>query len=181
MPNRGVGPQTPAVGCVLRPNPKPILIRAAIWGFFAVGILAVVVLRNAHNALVIALFFAIAAAFEWVTLKTSSITLDENGFEYRSFGSIRAAHRWADLESFCVVTQRGLGFIRMNQWLGWRFSPEYKHHKWLAIPRAVTRAMGMADGMIKTVGYSPKELASLLNQFLERSRAKIPHNVSSEE
>ena len=37
------------------------------------------------------------------------------------------------------------------------------------------------DGMIKTVGYSPKELASLMNQFLERSRAKIPHDVSSEE
>jgi hypothetical protein len=73
MPNRGVDPQTTSGGRVLRPNPKPIVIRVAIWGFLAVVVLAIAVFRNAHNALVIALFFAIAAAFEWVTLKTSSI------------------------------------------------------------------------------------------------------------
>lgn len=166
-PHSGQGP------CVrLLPNPRRFIVRAGVWSFLAVVVLAFVVFRRAHDALIIAVFLAIAAALEWIALKSSSVTLEEEGFAYRTFGKRRAAYRWIDIETFNVVTHRVLGFIKTSEFLGWRFSPHYKHYKKLAIFRALARAVGMSDGMVKMPGYDPGELASLMNECVQRARHK---------
>jgi hypothetical protein len=91
---------------------------------------------------------------------------------YRMFGKSQAAYRWTDIETFCVVTHRVPGFIKTSESLGWHFSRQYKHYKKLAIPRALFRAVGMSDAIVKTPGYNPSELASLMNECVVTARAR---------
>jgi hypothetical protein len=172
MSNLPTDPQSASNSRVLLPNPRPFLIRAGIWGLLAVLVLAMVLSRKTQGAHAIAIFLALAAAFEWITLKSSSIRLDENGFDYRSFGKSKAAYQWTDIDSFSVVSQRVLGFIKVDRYLGWHFSKEYKHYKRLTIPRALVRAVGLSDAIVKTPGYNARELAGLMTEYLERSHAK---------
>jgi hypothetical protein len=116
------------------------------------------------------LMFAMGGILLWVLFKTSSMTLDEFGFTYRCLGKC-TTHRWVDVEYFCVVEQRAFGLIAMNRYLGWNFSPAYKNYKRLAIPRAVSRWVGMAEAMIKPVGFNVKKLSVVMNEELMRSRA----------
>ena len=168
MTIQAIDPQTAPGRLLLLPDPKRFLIRAGIWTFLALVVLAIVLSRRAHDAVIFVVFFAIAAGVEWLMLKYSSITLDDNGFEYRLLGR-RHAYRWADIDSFCVVSQRVLGFIKVSEFLGWHFSPESKHYK-LAITRFLARAVGMADGMMKMPGFRAREIAVLMNDYLLRAK-----------
>ena len=113
--------------------------------------------------------FAIAPAILWLLFRNSSITLDREGFTYHSVLR-RISHRWADVERFSVVEQRAYGFITINRFLGWDYSPAYKNYKRLAIPRTMARWVGMTHAMFKPVGFNVPELTSVMNEHLYQAR-----------
>lgn len=159
---------------VLRPRPIPFLLRGMV--FALLGLVFLVGMRGVN---VVTVVFALAAASVGILFATSSITLNEDGFVYRSLGQRRAVYRWADVDNFSVVTQRVLGFIPIYRWLGWNFSPEYRHYRRLAIPRVLTRAMDMADAMVDPLGYDANELASLMSTYLAQARQNRTLNGDS--
>jgi hypothetical protein len=112
-----------------------------------------------------------AAALLWLFSRNSSMTLDSEGFTYRTFGRT-VTHRWIDVERFFVVEQKHWGLITMNRFLGWNYSPAYKKYSRLAIPRALARWTGMTHAMIKPVGFNVPELVLVMNEHLERARVE---------
>lgn len=149
---------------ILRPDPRWFLTRGIAFG---------IVLPLALTALGagrFGLLFTLGAAVVWIIFRNSSLTLDRNGFTYNS-GIRRIAHQWVDVERFGVVEQRVYGFIPVSHYLGWNYSPAYRHYKRLAIPRTLARWAGTTDAMFKPMGFNVKELVRVLNQHLEQARA----------
>lgn len=112
----------------------------------------------------------IGVALLWLVFKSSSMTLDNEGFTYQSLGGRPTTHRWLDVEGFFVVEQKALGLIPVNRFLGWNYSPAYDKHRRRTLPRAVARWTGMTEGMIKPLGLDISELALLMNEHLARAR-----------
>jgi len=110
-----------------------------------------------------------APAILWLLFRNSSITVDSEGFTYRSVLR-RISHRWVDVERFAVVEQRAYGFITIDRFLGWDYSPTYKNYKRLAIPRTMARWVGMTHAMFKPIGFNVQELTRIMNEHLYQAR-----------
>ena len=113
---------------------------------------------------------AIGVLLVWLLFRNATITLDSHGFTYHSIVQ-RVTHAWTDIERFSVVEQRMLGFITISHYLGYNFSPAYKHYRLIAIPRAVARVVGMTHAMFKPVGFHVPSLTAVMNDYLNRARA----------
>jgi hypothetical protein len=166
MQSRQTTPFVSEVGVsplVLHPCPRWFLIRG-----IALELVALFFLRGA-GARGLGLLFAMAPAILWLLFRNSSITLDSDGFTYHSVLR-RISHKWVDVERFSVVEQRAYGFITVNRFLGWDYSPAYKNYKRLAIPRTMARLVGMTHAMFKPVGFNIPELARVMNQHLYQTR-----------
>lgn len=99
------------------------------------------------------------------------MTLDNEGFTYRSLGAHSTSHRWSDIEALYVVEQKALGLLTTNRYLGWNYSPEFDKSRRRKFTRAVARFAGMTEEMIKPLGLNIRELVPIMNEYLLRSRA----------
>jgi hypothetical protein len=149
-----------------RSQPSWFLIRAIPLGIFALFIFA-----RAPRAAVLGALSVFGVALLWLVSRTSSMTLNDEGFIYSSLGKTSATQRWSDIEAFYVVEQKALGVITMNRYLGWNYAPEYHKGRRRSVSRAVARWTGMTDAMIKPLGLNIRELVPLMNERLARARA----------
>lgn len=149
---------------ILHPDPRWFLTRGIALGIVLPVFLALL------GAGRLGLLLAVACAIVWLLFRNSSITLDNEGFTYSSVAR-RISHRWVDVESFSVVEHRVYGFIPVNRFLGWNYTPAYKNYKLLAIPRTLARFVGMTHAMVQPVGFNVRELTSVMNQHLQQTRA----------
>ena len=153
-------------------NESPVILRPDLRWFVTRGIVLGLVfplLLRALGAGSFGLPCAIAAVMLWLVFKGSYIALDGKGFTYHS-GVRRIAHSWGDLERFAVVEQRMLAFITVSRYVGWNFSPAYKHYKLLAIPRTLARWTGTTDAMFKPIGFNVPALVTIMNTHLAQAR-----------
>jgi hypothetical protein len=134
------------------------------------ALFAVLIFVAAPKAPVLGLMSAFGVALVWLVSKTSSMTLDHEGFSYKSLGARPVKHRWVDIEAFFVVEQKALGLIPVNRYLGWNYSPEYDTRRRRTVTRAVAQWTGMTEGMMKPLGLDIRELVVLMNEHLARSR-----------
>ena len=151
---------------------SPVILRPELRWFVTRGVVLGVVfplLLRALGAGNFGLPCAIAAVMLWFLFRNSYIALDSHGFTYHS-GMRRIAHSWVDLDRFAVVEQRMLAFITVSRYVGWNFSPEYKHYKLLAIPRTLARWTGTTDAMFKPIGFNVPALVTILNTHLAQAR-----------
>ena len=165
MQSRQTTPFVSQVGTsprILQPRPRWFLVRG-----IALELVALFLWRAGASGL--GFLFAMAPAILWLLFRNSSVTVDSEGFTYHSTLR-RISHRWVDVERFAVVEQRAYGFITMNRFLGWDYSPAYKNYKRLAIPRTMARWTGMTHAMFKPVGFNVQELTSVMNEHLHQAR-----------
>jgi len=148
-----------------RPTPNWFLIRAVPLGGLALWIFAAV-----PRVAVLGAMFLLVVVLLWLVSRTSSVTLDNEGFCYSSLGKSQSSHRWSDIEAFFVVEQKALGLITTNRYLGWNYSPEYHKQNPRRVRRAVAQWVGMTEEMIKPLGLDVRELASAMNKQLARTR-----------
>ena len=165
MPSRHTTPfvSPGASPLILRTDPRWFLTRG-----IACGLLFPLFLRVV-GAGRFGLPCAIGVAIVWLVFRNSYITLDSHGFTYHSVVR-RIAHSWVDVERFCVVEQLIFGFIPLSRYLGWNYSPAYKHYQRLAIPRTLARWVGTTDAMFKPVGFNVPALTTVMNAHLEHAR-----------
>ena len=149
-----------------RAQPNWFLMRAIPLGIFALFIFA-----RAPRAAVLGAMCLFGVALLWFVSRTSSMTLNDEGFTYSSFGKPSATHRWSDIEAFYVVEQKALGLIVTNRYLGWNYSPEYDTRRRRKVTRAVAQWTGMTEEMIKPLGLNIRELVPVMNEHLTRARA----------
>jgi hypothetical protein len=154
-----------ASSCTIRPKSQWLLIRAIPLGIFALLIFAA-----APKAAFLGIMSVFGVTLLWLVSRTSSMTLDNEGFTYQSLGARPASHRWLDIERFFVVEQKALGLIPVNRFLGWNHSPEYDKHRRRTVTRALARWTGMTEGMIKPLGLDVSELVPVMNEHLARAR-----------
>jgi len=147
-----------------RPKPNWFLIRAT-----PLGILALLIFAVARGASFLGLMFIFGVALLWLVSRSSSMTLDNEGFTYQSLGARSTSHRWSDIEAFYVVEQKALGLIPTNRYLGWNYLPEYKR-RGRKVTRAVAQWVGMTEEMIKPLGLNIRELVPVMNEHLARAR-----------
>jgi hypothetical protein len=154
---------------VVRPKSTVFTIRCVFLGLVALCLLSV-------GSIAMGLFAAAGAVFTWVMYLTSSLTLDDDGFVYRSLGRCDS-YRWTDIDpeaGFRLITQRALLVIKVHQWVGWNFSSSYKKSGAL---RSIARAFGRCDARIDPLGHKASDLASVMTQYLHRARTKQPAPV----
>jgi hypothetical protein len=149
---------------ILRTDPRWFLTRGIGWG------LLFPLLLRAIGAGSFGFYFAFGFALLWLLFRNSSITLDSEGFRYKSVLR-NISHSWDEVERFGLVQQRMYGFITISHSLGWNYSPAYKHYKRLAIPRTLARWVGTTDAMVKPVGFNVPALVAVMNEYLKQARA----------
>lgn len=113
---------------------------------------------------------AIGAVLVWLLFRNATITLDRQGFRYHSLVQT-VAHPWTDIECFSVVEQRMLAFITVSQYVGYNYTPSYKHYKLLAVTRGLARVVGMTHAMFKPIGFNVPAVTAVMNEHLSQSRA----------
>lgn len=162
------------ISFTIRPKPNWFLIRAIPLGIFALLIFA-----KARGAASLGLMSIFGVALLWLVSRSSSMTLDNEGFAYRALGRASATHRWLDVERFFVVEQKALGLIPVNRYLGWNYSPEYDKSRRRSVTRAVAQWTGMTEAMIKPLGLNIRELVPVMNEHLARARKSSNQAVGS--
>jgi hypothetical protein len=109
-------------------------------------------------------------AFLWIQFKSSSITLDDEGFTHKSLGR-SSSYKWTEIkaaEGFFIVTQR-VNFVKVNSFVGWNFDSSYRKAK---IARAFSGVVLGTEAMIDPLGHDAKDLAILMTEFMHRSYAR---------
>lgn len=148
---------------VIYPKPKKYIVLCVVAGGGAM-------LASSAGASGIGLVCLAAIALLWLQFKTSSITLDDQGFTHKSLGRSHT-YKWTEInaaEGFCIVTQR-VNFIKTNSFVGWKFDSSYRKAK---ISRAFSGFVLGTEAMIDPLGHNAKELAILMTVFMRRAHAR---------
>jgi len=108
----------------------------------------------------------IAVVLNAVLPGSSYLQLAPEGMTIRS---IYRDHRysWADIAEFFVAP------VGRRQMVCWNYSPSYKGQK--ALSALSKKVSGVDAGLADTYGYSPTELAELLNQWLAQYGSARPN------